>query len=191
MRRTAEEAAKTRISLLNAALDCFATLGWQGATFALVSKNAGVTRGAIHHHFDSKLELLTEALSWGWQKYSKQLFNQDTSNCTEFLTAFISNYLQLLRDDPQFRALAITTVQVAPVATSDSSLKHDALDQWHAQLTELLSSSSGHLPAPCAAGLLISILQGFTITAVSRPQDLPQPEHHDLVVTALVKGLIA
>lgn len=190
MRRTAEEAAKTRISLLKAALDCFAKLGWQGATFTLVAQKAGVTRGAIHHYFKSKLELLTEALGWGWQKYGEQLFNQDASNSTEFLTAFISNYLQLLRDDPQFRALAITTVQVAPVATSDSNLKQDALDQWHSQLTEILSNSPGNLPAPCVAGLLIAILQGLTITAVSRPKDLPRPEHHDLVVAALVKGLI-
>ena len=190
MRRTAEDAAQTRTSLLASALECFAEYGWQGATFTQVAKRAGVTRGAIYHHFRSKLELLTEALGWGWQKYSQQLFDQHRESCKAYLTVFISEYIQLLRDDPTFRALATTTVHVAPLAASYSEIKHDALDEWRTHFIEVFSTSTGKLPAECTAGLLMSILHGLTITAVTRSEDLPLPEHHDLAVEALVKGLM-
>ena len=47
MRRTAEDAAKTRVALLKAALKSFEEKGWRGATFEYVAERAGVTRGAL------------------------------------------------------------------------------------------------------------------------------------------------
>lgn len=57
MRRTKEEAAKTRQDLLDAALLVFSRQGYQSARLADIAHEAGVTRGAIYHHFGSKAEL--------------------------------------------------------------------------------------------------------------------------------------
>ena len=46
----------------------FEEKGWRGATFEAISERAGVTRGALHHHFGDKRALLREALSWGWSE---------------------------------------------------------------------------------------------------------------------------
>ena len=57
MRRTKEEAEQTRQDLLDAALTVFSQKGYTATRLEDVARAAGVTRGAIYHHFGSKAEL--------------------------------------------------------------------------------------------------------------------------------------
>ena len=66
MRRTKEEAAVTRATVLKAALTVFSAKGYAAASLDDVAKTAKVTRGAIYWHFKSKADLyntLVEELS--------------------------------------------------------------------------------------------------------------------------------
>ncbi|MES3638737.1 TetR family transcriptional regulator [Mycobacterium intracellulare] len=57
-RRTqAERAAGTREALVAAARPLFASLGFADASLETIVRNAGVTRGALYHHFADKTEL--------------------------------------------------------------------------------------------------------------------------------------
>jgi TetR/AcrR family transcriptional regulator, acrAB operon repressor len=56
-RRTKEEALETREQLLDAAERVFLERGVGHATLAEVADAAGVTRGAVYHHFESKADL--------------------------------------------------------------------------------------------------------------------------------------
>ncbi|MBY0173808.1 TetR/AcrR family transcriptional regulator [Micrococcus luteus] len=194
MKRSAEDAAKTRLALLEAALMSFEEKGWQGATFERVAERAGVTRGAVNHHFRSKSQLLTEALEWGWAEYGNRLFTQEAalSTAEDWLSALLGEFVRLLGSDERFRALASTTVLVAPQALDDSSRKHEALDAWRDQITASLREHADvPVPLETAAGLVLVLIQGFTVTAVTRPADLPQPEHLDAAIAALVRGLLS
>lgn len=53
-RRTKEEALQTREALLDAAEVVFLRRGVAGASLDEVAKEAGVTRGAVYHHFENK-----------------------------------------------------------------------------------------------------------------------------------------
>ena len=57
MRRTKEEAAATRATLLKTALSVFSAKGYAATTLDDVAKAANVTRGAIYWHFKSKADL--------------------------------------------------------------------------------------------------------------------------------------
>ncbi len=57
MRRTKEDAEKTRQSILDAALEVFYRRGVTRTTLAEVAAEAGVTRGAVYWHFKDKYEL--------------------------------------------------------------------------------------------------------------------------------------
>ncbi|MBV7337237.1 TetR family transcriptional regulator [Chloroflexi bacterium TSY] len=57
MKRTADEAAETRSAILDAALSVFGQSGYHAARLKDISDQAGVTRGAIYHHFENKLGL--------------------------------------------------------------------------------------------------------------------------------------
>ncbi len=61
-RKTKEEAEKTRLKLLDAALTVFSKKGYVRSTLNDIAKEAGVTRGAIYWHFKDKANLF-EALS--------------------------------------------------------------------------------------------------------------------------------
>ena len=58
-RRTqAERRAATRSALLKAAVECLVELGYARTTTRRVAERAGVTAGALQHHFKSKSDLL-------------------------------------------------------------------------------------------------------------------------------------
>lgn len=57
MRRSKEEAAKTRATLLKVALTLFSANGYAGTSIDDITKAAKMTRGALYHHFHSKADL--------------------------------------------------------------------------------------------------------------------------------------
>ena len=59
-KRTAEDAAKTRATILDKAQSLFAEQGYAGTSAREISAAAGVTVGAMFHHFDSKLALFQQ-----------------------------------------------------------------------------------------------------------------------------------
>lgn len=58
VRRTAVQADATRTSIMRAAERVFCTAGFAGTTLEEVARIAGVTRGAVYWHFESKQQLL-------------------------------------------------------------------------------------------------------------------------------------
>lgn len=56
-RRTKEEAEKTREALLDAAEVVFMRRGVASASLDEIAKQAGLTRGAVYHHFENKLAI--------------------------------------------------------------------------------------------------------------------------------------
>ncbi|WP_433323861.1 TetR/AcrR family transcriptional regulator [Spirillospora sp. CA-294931] len=63
----------TRQRLLEAAIDCLASLGWAGTTVAVVAERAGVSRGAAQHHFRTREELVTAAVEYGTEVRTAQM----------------------------------------------------------------------------------------------------------------------
>jgi TetR/AcrR family acrAB operon transcriptional repressor len=68
MRRTKEDAEKTRISILKAALKVFYKKGFSRATLSDISQAAGLSRGAIHWHFKDKSDLFLQLYDYMSQK---------------------------------------------------------------------------------------------------------------------------
>lgn len=60
----AEKSAMTRKAILDAAVECFIELGYANTTTALIAEYAGVSRGAMMHHFPSRLSVLTAVVEY-------------------------------------------------------------------------------------------------------------------------------
>ena len=60
----AKKSAIMRDTILDAALDCFISIGYASTTTARIAEKAGVSRGAMLHHFPSKTELMQAAVEY-------------------------------------------------------------------------------------------------------------------------------
>jgi TetR/AcrR family transcriptional repressor of bet genes len=65
-----EKREQTRRDLISATLDSIATKGFSETTLEKVSKRAGVSRGLVNFHFESKEKLLIEALGHMSEEYA-------------------------------------------------------------------------------------------------------------------------
>lgn len=107
MRRTKEEAAVTRSTVLKAALSVFSSKGYAATTLDDIAAAAKVTRGAIYWHFKSKADLyntLTEALS----ARGADLVQQAVSEGGTFLQILRRVFVRqcaLIEDDREARAV--------------------------------------------------------------------------------------
>jgi AcrR family transcriptional regulator len=73
-RRTqAERRATTRGALVQATVDCLVELGYAGTTTNEVQQRAGVSRGALTHHFASKSDLLLAAMDHLYDDFSASI----------------------------------------------------------------------------------------------------------------------
>jgi AcrR family transcriptional regulator len=59
-RRRPQNPDATRQALLDAALRLFSERGFHGATVKAIAQEAGVTKGAFYHHFESKEDVLRQ-----------------------------------------------------------------------------------------------------------------------------------
>ena len=104
MRRTKEDAAKTRQSLIDAALKLFGQRGYSGTTLRLIAEEAGCSRGPIYWHFANKEELFEEILAYS-QAPLEQLvaMHHDSTDPERAADAFSRQWLRLLLDDSYYR----------------------------------------------------------------------------------------
>ena len=61
-RRTTDQAAETRALLVRAGRELFGTIGFAAAKASDIAQRAGVTRGALLHHFGDKEGLFASVL---------------------------------------------------------------------------------------------------------------------------------
>lgn len=64
----AQKSASTRNQILEAALRCFVELGYSSTTTTAIAEYAGVSRGAMLHHFPSKLDVVRAAVEYLHEK---------------------------------------------------------------------------------------------------------------------------
>ena len=196
MRRTAAEAAATREAITRSALHRFARDGWEGCSLVEVARGAGVTRGAVYHHFSGKRDLLITSLSEQWQQWFARLVVplQGDEPPRDRLVAFLEAYLRLLVDDEQFRDLAVVSTLVAPqAACGDPAMtaKRDGMRPWSERIEQVLAEADPALQIDAAHGrfVLTTFIHGATSTAALSPTDLPAAERCRAVAESVVGGL--
>jgi AcrR family transcriptional regulator len=67
----------TRQRMLEAAVHCLATKGWDASTVAVIAAEAGISRGAVQYHFPTRENLVVAALEF--------MFEERTTLVREFV----------------------------------------------------------------------------------------------------------
>jgi AcrR family transcriptional regulator len=124
----AQKSAMTRDRILDSAIDCFINIGYTNVTTAKVADFAGVSRGAMLHHFPSKIELIRAAIEYMQIKILED-YTKHVTNLTANLTgakrrrAGIEAYWEHLSGD-----LFIAYHELCLAGRTDPDL-HEILDQ--------------------------------------------------------------
>jgi TetR/AcrR family transcriptional repressor of nem operon len=99
MRISKEKAAENRAALIRAASKLFRERGIDGVGVAEISKEAGLTHGALYAHFKSKEELALAALSYGFEQ-SRSLMAENSVDGVPDLAGYLDACLSPAgRDD--------------------------------------------------------------------------------------------
>jgi len=103
-RKTKEEAAETRDSVLMAALDLFAEKGYSRTTFSDIGKRIGMTRGAVYWHFENKEVLLASLIDHVHVLKEEMVESQipDIQTVEDLRNTFIL-YARVVENDPVVR----------------------------------------------------------------------------------------
>ena len=112
MKRTQEEAEKTKQTILDAALTIFSQVGYDNARLNDIAQQAEVTRGAIYHHFDSKAGLFT-ALIEDATKIGNKAVNeaiQEGGSFIDIMSRILIYGMRLLETDQRFREVTTLTL---------------------------------------------------------------------------------
>lgn len=107
MKRTKEEAAVTRATILKAALSVFSAKGYAAATLDDVAAAAKVTRGAIYWHFKGKADLYN-ALTRELSARGATLIQQSVEEGGTFLDVLRRIFVRqcaLIEEDKEARAV--------------------------------------------------------------------------------------
>ncbi len=110
MRRTKEDADKTRSAILKAALKVFYKKGVSRATLNDIGKAAGVTRGAVYWHFKDKVDLFLQLSTeiTNSQHFNPETWGDESIVTLDDLREVILDRLRLFFDDRDVHKFMMT-----------------------------------------------------------------------------------
>lgn len=99
--RTQEErSSETRRKLIDAAVDLIVDIGFASVTTTLVADRAGVSRGAMQHHFNTRSDLLLAVVDEIWVRMhgSMELSQLNQASLEDRVDAIVDRYWQSFSD---------------------------------------------------------------------------------------------
>jgi TetR/AcrR family transcriptional regulator, acrAB operon repressor len=180
-RRTKEEAAATRDSILDAAEQLFVKQGVSRTTLQHIATAAGVTRGAIYWHFDDKGALfnaMMERATMPLEAAAALLERSQADDPLRDLRAFVLEVLRVTVEEPQARRVfEIASLKMEFVDELDAARvrRRENLAQWmgRAEGRIRLAAERGELRAgvnPHAEALgLWAVMDGLIRTWLFEP----------------------
>jgi AcrR family transcriptional regulator len=193
VRRSAEDTAATRSALVEAALFAFAREGVDRATLGGIAEAAGVTRGAVYHHFADKEGLLAAVLGEMWDLVAGPVWAAlDAPGLPpgDRLEAFALAWLAALHTDRRFTALMTVSLRAGgPPSVGKAAAFHAWRDRLRAALRPE-SPSDSELPSDpeSAAAHLLAWLSGTALLAGHDPALVPPADARS--VRPLLGGIL-
>ena len=151
-----------------AAVDLFGRAGWTGFSIDAVARAAGVGKASVYLRWDSKEELLTEAVARAFGPIAAI----DTGDVREDLLALATLLLELYggRTGPAARRMALESGSIPGVAERWETVRRSQVSTARSIVRRAVDR--GELPRGTSASLLLDALCG---AAMNRP--VATPEH--------------
>jgi AcrR family transcriptional regulator len=128
---TPEKETKERI--LESAFELFSSRGYDKVTLNEVIEKAGVSKGGLFHHFDSKYSLARDTLMWWAQTHMEPSFFEDISDEMEpqdILIHFIDFMISMMEKEEGFTKFFWSIFDESMKWEEESKLWIDFLSQY-------------------------------------------------------------
>lgn len=200
-RRTKEEAAATRDSILDAAEKLFVEQGVSRTTLQHIASAAGVTRGAIYWHFDDKGALfnaMMERATLPFECALGVLGKAEEAHVLDDLRTFIVEIFRVTETNPQARRVfEIASLKVEFVSEMDAARvrRRQSQGDWMAQVVErlTLAQKGGQIrqdvqPQVLATGLW-ALMDGLIRNWMFEPESFSLIDTGDKLVGTMLAGV--
>ncbi len=185
----AGSAAASRDRVLDAVITIVARRGLDAVSVRNVAAEAGVSGGAVQHHFPTKHSMLGEAMDAVVDRVRARIARVPTGTAPAALRGIAA---QLVPLDPQRAAEGRVCLAFLARAAVDPELAAHHQNRWQ-QLEDVFSAlfaaSRGRAsPTPAdrtAAGLLLGLLDGLAIAGLIETDRLPARRIRALIAAQL------
>jgi AcrR family transcriptional regulator len=175
----------TRQKILDAAIDLFSEVGYAAAGLGEIIERAGMTKGALYHHFDSKEALATAIIEQG-TNLTRAAFRQvceSSSPALENLIHGVFVVTDLLVCDKKARTAEQLTRALAEFNSAAAQVWSTRLDAMTTQAQR--ASTEGDL----REGLDPHLVSESILNAMLGAQLLAQTAHANDHITRLTRSL--
>lgn len=175
-RRQADRREDTRRKLLDAAIASLVANGYAGSTVDTIAAAAGVTRGALNHHFDSKLDLMLAAAGRVTEDFVARLSDRlDRLSTSDFNESVVRALWEAIYREPMFVArleLALGARGQPEFLASVVAELRRGTQNVHALLAEAFARS-GRIAAipPDVIDLALTTLRGMALEKLIRQDE--------------------
>ena len=193
MKRTTEtvghvrNAARTQTALLDAALQVFLRDGYSKATTEEIVDRAGVTRGALYHHFANKHELFRAVIERAQREVAEALVPPEPVDAS--WEAFIGGVLTALASaqDPATRRLLLIE---APAVLGWIDIRKAQEPLLHSIATMLEPVKTAERGPSIRTSILARLLLAAVEEAMLYLAHADHPRHDHAIVQAEVRTIL-
>jgi AcrR family transcriptional regulator len=175
----------TRQKILNAAIELFSEVGYAASGLGEIIERAGMTKGALYHHFDSKEAVATAIIEQGTELTHEAFRNvcKSSSPALENMIHGVFVVMDLLVSDKTARTAEQLTRGLAEFNSAASEVWNSRLDGLTTQAS--LASAEGDL----REGLDPSVVSESILNAMLGAQLLAKTAATNDHITRLTRSL--
>lgn len=179
----------TKTKILLASIECFSEKGFQKTSLREISKKAGVTVGAVYHHFQDKKDLLMKS-NRAFQIQSLENLRKAMDENEDFfkaLSAAFHTHLKMLMEDSKFRGIAREYLSMAMVDPDINKMNREVDLEFREILESELVRRYPDLPAKRRRSLMQMLFfaaEGVTSSVVA---DSPIASHAEQALDELLE----
>lgn len=174
----ATKAAQTRTRLIEATVRCLVKHGYANTTTPKVAEEAGLSRGAMMHHFENGTALIKAAIT---ELHEKRLraFRRAVDKPDHEVSDLVESYWRQLQKPAfiAFHELAVAARTDAELASILKPLQDEFREKFNAQAEQLFSEWADS-PANFSLAMTLSqtILEGMAISVQTGGMDVAKVE---------------
>jgi AcrR family transcriptional regulator len=189
-RPPASDGAQTRVRILEAARSCFVMQGYDQATMKGIAGEAGMTAGALYHHFTSKQDLFVEVYHLHQESAFEQ-FERSVDGVEGFvprMSRLLDKAAELHADDPRLAAFtAVATIELQRHPELRELVRQDArtVFRFFERLVREAPEEIAEEDRQSVISMLVAMFTGFSIFGAGARH----PESHRAGIEAFKRTL--